>query len=184
MGIKFDDNEVKLTISIMDGDVSDAALSADIICTIDIGIDKILEWLEKNKYKDTIFYKGKEYRGKDQYLNVFIFNERIVLDKFLQAIRITENYLEEGFLIHDISHELSSTVGKIREIKSYDFEDKIKGAGSIEGMVEFIDSTSFGNGTNDIVERERLLIKIDDIDYRFREIFYSKKVMQNCCFLF
>ena len=177
MSFKFDNNEVKLTISIMDGDVSDEALSADIICTIDIGIDKILKWLEKHKYKNTILYKGKEYRGKDQYLNVFIFNERIVLDKFLQAIRITENSLEEGFLIQDIIHELSSTVEKIREIKSYDFEDKIKDAGSIEGMVEFIDSKSFEKGATDIIERERLLIKIDDIDYKFRELFYSKTVI-------
>ena len=39
-------------------------------------------------------------------------------------------------------------------------------------MWQFIDIQSFENGKMDDILQDRLLIKISDIDYKYREIFY------------
>lgn len=71
MNFNFDDEELGPKIMIMDGGVGDEALTGDIICTIDIEIDEILQWLEKNKYTNSIDYKGKRYKESESYLNLF-----------------------------------------------------------------------------------------------------------------
>lgn len=159
----------QINIKVMDGILDDQAISGDFILIVNIEREKILEWIDRYKSKTSINYKGKEYSGKDRYPDVFIFDKREVLDKFMKSLKLSEHELE-GFTAHDIKYALASSIDKIRIIKDYNFNYKIE---NIKGMCEFIDIQSFESGkTNDILE-DRLLIKIQDIDYTYREIFYS-----------
>lgn len=158
----------QINIKVMDGILDNQAISGDFILIVNIEIEKILEWIGRYKSKTIINYKDKEYRGKDSYPDVFIFDKRDILDKFMKSLRLSECDLE-GFTAHDIKYTLASSIDRIRIIKDYNFKYKIE---NIKGMCEFIDIQSFENGkTNDILE-DRLLIKIQDIDYTYREIFY------------
>lgn len=158
----------EIPIKIMDGSLDYDNISEDLICIVNIGIDEILKWIEKNKRKTYINYRGKEYVGKDSYPSVFIFEDRKILDKFIKSIKISEHSLED-FILHDIKYELSSSLDRIRIIKRYNLDHKLD---RIKGMCEFIDIESFKNGKTDDILEDRLLIKINDIDYKYREIFY------------
>lgn len=161
--------EGKLNITIMDGILDDKAISGDIICIVNIEIDEILEWIDKYKWRNSIHYKGKDYSGKIMYRDVFIFEDRKVLDKFVKSLRVSEDSME-GFIVHDIIYALSSSVGRIRTVKNYNPMDKIE---SISGMCEFIDGQSFENREVDDILEDRLLIKIDNLNYKYREIYYT-----------
>lgn len=161
--------EKEIPIKIMDAILDYNNISEDIICIVNVEIEEILEWIERYKSKTYINYKGKEYAGKDKYPDVFIFDQRDVLDKFIRSLRLSESSLE-GFIVHDIKYELSSSIDRIRIIKNYNFEDKPE---KIKGMCEFIDIQSYESGKTEDILEDRLLIKIEDIDHTYREIFYS-----------
>lgn len=91
------------------------------------------------------------------------------------AMNFSKNQIKEDFFLHDIINELHSMMGKTREIKLYDFENKLEDTEGIEGMVEFINSEYYNNTYEDNIEIDRLLIEIDDPSYNFREVFYTKR---------
>lgn len=157
-----------LIITKMDGVIDDNAIKGDFTCITNVDYEKILEWLDKHKWQSSISYKGREFKGKIKYPEVFIFENRIVLDKFIEALNISMDSLE-GFMGHDIKYALSSSVDNIRIIKRREVGKKAQNS---KGMCEFIDIKSFESKKEEDIFESRMLIKIYDIDYNYREVFY------------
>ena len=155
-------------ITKMDGKIDDEAIKGDFICITNIDTYQILSWLDKYKSTNIINYKGREFKGSINYPDVFIFENRQVLDKFADALKISKNSLEEDWLVHDIKETLSSSMGNIRIIKNYKSNNT---KDDIKAMCEFIDIDSFEDKKDNIFQN-RLLVKIYDINYHYREIFY------------
>lgn len=155
----------EFVITKMDGAIDDQAIKGDFICITNLEVEKIVDWIDRHKWQSSINYKDREFKGKVNYPEVFIFENREVLNKFIEALSISKNSLE-GSLPHDIKYSLSSSMDNIRIIKSYKH-----GVENIKGMCEFIDIKSFEDKKEDI-HQDRLLVKVYDIDYRYREVFY------------
>lgn len=92
-------------------------------------------------------------------------------------MNFSKSQINEDFYLHDIIYQLHSTVGKIREIKLYDFENKLENTEDMEGMVEFVNYEYYKDTYKNNIEIDRLLIEIDDPDYNFREVFYTKRII-------
>lgn len=157
-----------LIITKMDGVIDDNAIKGDFICITNVDYEKILEWIDKHKWQSSISYKDREFKGKTNYPSVFIFENKMVVDKFIEAINIAMNSIE-GFLSHDIKYALSSSIDNIRIIKRYEIGTEIQDS---KGMCEFIDIKSFESKKEEDIFESRVLVKIYDIDYSYREVFY------------
>lgn len=148
--------------------MNDEAIKGDFICITNVAIEKILEWLEKHKWQSSISYKDREFKGKVMYPEVYIFENRNVLDRFIEALNLAEDSLE-GFMAHDIKYYLSSSIDNIRIIKKGKLEDKMEDS---KGMCGFVDAKSFEKEKEIVRVGDRFMIKIYDIDYHYGEIFY------------
>lgn len=79
--------------------------------------------------------------------------------------------------MHDAIYQLHSPAGKLREIKLYDFENKLENIEDIESVAEFISSEHYNKACEDNIEKDRILIDIDDPDYKVREVLYTKIII-------
>lgn len=79
--------------------------------------------------------------------------------------------------MHDAIYQLHSPAGKLREIKLYDFENKLENIEDIESVAEFISSEHYNKACQDNIEKDRMLIDIDDPDYKVREVLYTKIII-------
>lgn len=164
--------EEALNITIMNGIIDDASLAGDIICIVNVDRGEIINWLEKHKIESYIHYKGKQYFSKYSYPRIFIFQNEDTLNRFIKSLRLADSSMW-GFDLNDIFYSLSSTIDEIRIIKNYDYNMIEE---SIAGLCGFLDMKSFKDGDINKISEGWPIIKINNIDYKYEEMFYCTKL--------